>query len=64
MFKFSNPFKKQKSILTEEDQKELEELERESFMKEARQLIVTRGAQKAKMQLTLKQKKKPEDDYS
>ena len=61
MFKLPNIFKKQKSILTVEDQRELEELERKSFMEEARKLIVERGKKKAQMKLTIKEKKKKEE---
>lgn len=57
MIKFPNIFKRKNSILTEDNQKELEQLENESFMKEARVFIVERGAHRAKMQLQVKQKK-------
>jgi len=64
MFKFPKLpklLKKPTSILTEDDKKELISLERESYMKEARKLMEERGIQKAKMELTIKQKK--EEDY-
>jgi len=61
MIKFPKLFKKPQSILTEEDRLELMALERESYMKEARVLMVTRGQTKAKMELEIKQKK--EDVY-
>jgi len=53
--------KKQLPILTEEDSIELKELERKSYMEEARVLVVVRGKERAKQDLTIK---KPDWDLS
>ena len=47
-------FKKEKSILTPEDIKELKDLERKSYMEEARNLMVESGKLKARKQIIIK----------
>lgn len=52
-----NFFKKPKSLLKEEDVKELIEIERTAYMDEARAIMKERGKQKAKSELIVPQKK-------
>ena len=48
--------KKVTPVITEEDSRELAEMQRVSYMDEARKIIVDRGKQKAREDLTLKKK--------
>jgi hypothetical protein len=50
-----NNFFKQKKIISEEDERELIELERKAYMEEAKKLIQERGKERAKAQLSTKQ---------
>jgi hypothetical protein len=50
-------FTKPKPIINEEDKKELFELQREAYMKEARILVAERAKEKARAELGIKQKK-------
>ena len=54
--------KKETPILKQEDVLELQELQRQSYMAEARKLVVTRGQDNAKQDLTLQKPKK--DDWT
>lgn len=53
--------KRPNTILTDEDKKELSQLERNAYMEEAKNLVVARGKFRAKQELEIKQKK--ERDY-
>ena len=55
--------KKKKSILTEEDNKELKELERKAYLEEARQLVLIRGREQAKTDLSVKIKQVKEEEF-
>ena len=52
--------KKVKPIITDEDSKELREIERKSYMEYARKLMEIRGKERARIDLEIKQKK---DDF-
>lgn len=49
-------FSKPKSILTEEDNKELKEIQRKAYMEEARKIMQSRGSEMAKRDLEIKKK--------
>jgi len=53
----SNFFKPKKSILTEEDNIELKNIQRKAYLEEARKLVEEQARQKAKNDLGIKQKK-------
>lgn len=50
-------FSKPKPIITDEDNKELLELQRQAYMNEARKIIAERGKKKAQEDLGVKEKK-------
>jgi len=50
-------FGKPKPIITEEDNKELRDLQRKAYMEEAKKLIEERGKERARQELGQKQKK-------
>lgn len=50
-------FKKQPPLLNEKDIMELKEIERNSYMEEAKNIMKERGKQRAKNELTPQQKK-------
>lgn len=51
-------FKKPKSILTEEDNKILKDIQRNSYMEEAKMIMAIRGRELAKKELELKKEEK------
>lgn len=60
MIKFKGIFSRKKPsipILNEDDLRELKELERKSYMEEARKLVVIRGQDRANKELGIKPKK-------
>jgi hypothetical protein len=52
---FFRRFKKRIPIITEDDSRELKDLERKAYMDEARKLIERRGQEKAKRDLILRE---------
>lgn len=52
-----NFFAKPKSILTEEDEKELRDIQRKAYMDEAKKIMENRGKEMAKRDLELKKPK-------
>lgn len=55
-----NFFKGPKPLLTESDNAQLKEIQRESYMEEAKKIMAERGKELARKDLMLK---KPKDDF-
>jgi hypothetical protein len=61
MFKFSKSDKKVKTILTEEDLKQLREIERGAYLEKAKELVKKRGESNAIRDLEIKTQEKKKE---